>query len=91
MATQNSINSAEAAKRTVDRAFQMIHERDDRAYALVLAIQAQLPHDLNPDHKDSTCTTAHLLGILDDFLADIALLQAAREMMDAAVSEVQHA
>lgn len=90
MATQNSINSAEAAKRTIEHAYDMLFERNERAVALVIAIQAQLPNDLSRDHGDSTCTTAHLLGILEDLLGDIAPLQEAKRMLDAAVREVQY-
>lgn len=74
MATQDSTNPEQTGKTWTQRLFDEIKEREERAHALVLAIQAQLPHDLNPAHLGGTSTTGHLLNVLDDLLCDQTLL-----------------
>ncbi len=75
MATRDSTNPAQTEKTWTQHLFDEIMEREERAYALVLALQAQLPHDLNPALLGGATTTGHLLNILDDLLCDHALLK----------------
>lgn len=81
MATQDSTNPAQAGKTPIQALFDEIREHQERAYALVLAIQAQLPHDLDPILVGGTSTTAHLVNLLDDLLNDHALLNAFEDLL----------
>lgn len=82
MATQDSTNTTPAQQTWSAELFAQIREREERAYALVLAIQAQLPHDLHPDRKDFVTTTGHLLNVLDDLLSDHTLLNACEDVIN---------
>lgn len=90
MATQDSTNPADFEKSYLESLFNEIREREERAYALVLAIQAQLAHDQNPAHVGCTSTTGHLLNVLDDLLSDQMLLNEYEERFKANVA-VRHA
>lgn len=74
MATHDSTNPAQPSKTWPRMLWDEIRQRDERAYALVLALEAQLPVDLDPANAGYTTTTAHLLGLLNDHLSDQSLI-----------------